>query len=108
MAGAPSGVYFAWDERAGVTELLAGIPVNGDASLKVPGMDVYQVPAARMLHIPYYGAYEKVGTAHMAMDEMIRANGLEHYGNVIEEYVTDPRSEPDTAKWLTNVYYMIR
>ena len=39
---------------------------------------------------------------------MIKANDLEQYGKVIEEYVTDPMSEKDTTKWLTNIYYMIR
>jgi hypothetical protein len=28
--------------------------------------------------------------------------------NVIEEYVTDPGTEPDSTKWLTNVVYLIK
>jgi hypothetical protein len=44
----------------------------------------------------------------MAMDEMIQAKGFTHYGNVIEEFITDPMAEPDTTKWLTNIYYMIK
>ena len=30
------------------------------------------------------------------------------YTFVIEEYVTDPTLEKDTAKWLTNIYYILK
>jgi effector-binding domain-containing protein len=108
MTGAPAGVFFSWDEKAQVADLLAGMPVVATPDMKVTGMDVHTIPASKMLHIAYYGAYEGSGKAHMAMDEMITAKGLTHYGNVIEEYITDPTSEPDTAKWLTNIYYMVK
>lgn len=108
MNGYPSGVYFSWDEKAGTTELLTGMPVKAGADLKVPGMDVHVIAPATMLHIAYYGDYEKIGSAHEALDAMMAAKGLTEYGNRIEEYVTDPGSEPDPAKWLTNVYAMVK
>lgn len=108
MAGAPSGVYFAWNEADQSADLLAGMPVKAAASTQIPGVDVYTVPASRMLHIAYYGAYDGSMAAHEALDGYIKANNLTHYGNVIEEYITDPGQEPDTAKWLTNIYYMVK
>lgn len=108
MAGAPSGVYFEWNEKDQTADLLAGMPVKGTADLKVAGMETVVVPASKVLHIPYYGAYEKVGPAHEAMDAYIKANNLTHYANVIEEYVTDPMTEKDTTKWLTNIYYLVK
>lgn len=108
MVGAPSGVYFEWNEKDQTADLLAGMPVKAAADLKVPGMETVVVPASKVLHIPYYGAYEKVGAAHEAMDAYIKANNLTHYANVIEEYVTDPMTEKDTTKWLTNVYYLVK
>ena len=108
QAGYPSGIFFAWDEQAQTADLMAAVPVKADENVVVKGFETYTIPASKMLHIPYYGAYDKSQEAHYAMDEMIKANGLTHYGNVIEEYVTDPTTEPDTSKWLTNIYYMIR
>ncbi|HRH70887.1 MAG TPA: SRPBCC family protein [Flavobacteriales bacterium] len=108
MVGAPSGVYFEWNEKDQTADLLAGMPVKAASDLKVPGMETVVVPASKVLHIPYYGAYEKVGAAHEAMDAYIKANNLTHYANVIEEYVTDPMTEKDTTKWLTNVYYLVK
>ena len=34
-------------------------------------------------------------------------NNREFKGYVIEQYVTDPMSEPDSTKWLTNIYYHV-
>lgn len=108
MAGAPSGVFWAWNEADQTADMLAGFPVKAGADLKVDGFDVHVIPAGKMLKTPYYGAYEKSGAAHEAMDAYIKANNLTHYGNVIEEYITDPMTEKDTTKWLTNIYYMVK
>ncbi|MEZ4807881.1 MAG: SRPBCC family protein [Flavobacteriales bacterium] len=108
MAGAPSGIYFEWNETDQTADLMAGMPVKAASTVKVPGMETYTVPASRMAMIAYYGDYDQSEAAHNAMNKYIADNGLTHYGNVIEEYVTDPGSEPDTTKWLTNIYYMVK
>ncbi|HRP00721.1 MAG TPA: SRPBCC family protein [Flavobacteriales bacterium] len=108
MAGAPSGVYWAWNDKDQTTDMMAAMPVKGDASTQVAGYTTHVVPAGRRLKVAYYGDYTKNMDAHLAIDTYIREKGLTHYGNVIEEYVTDPMAEPDTAKWLTNIYYMVK
>jgi hypothetical protein len=37
----------------------------------------------------------------------MKEKGVEH-DIVIEEYVTDPRIEKDTARWLTNIFYVLK
>lgn len=108
MAGAPSGVYWEWNEKDQTADMMAAMPVEGGADLKVPGMETYVVPASKACMTPYYGAYDKSEVAHLAIDAYIKSKGLTQYGNVIEEYVTDPMAEKDTTKWLTNVYYMVK
>jgi len=108
LAGPPSGVLWEWNETTRTADVMAGMPVKASADVKVEGMETYVIPASKMLMTPYYGDYAKNMSAHVALDEYIKAKGLTHYGNVIEEYVTDPMAEPDTAKWLTNVYYMVK
>lgn len=108
MAGAPSGVMWAWNEKDQTADMMAAMPVKGDANTKVEGFETHVVPASKMLMLAYYGDYSKNMPAHEAIDAYIKDKGLTHYGNVIEEYVTDPMAEPDTAKWLTNIYYMVK
>jgi effector-binding domain-containing protein len=65
------------------------------------------VPAGKALVIDYYGSYEGIGGAHMAMDEYVKSNNLKQKSPVLEQYITDPETEPDTSKWLTKVIYLL-
>jgi effector-binding domain-containing protein len=107
-AGQPCGLYHHWNEQSGTTILSAGMPVASIPSKPLKGYESVVLPAGKALKIAYYGAYEKVGGAHMAMDSYMRHRNLTQVNPVIEEYMTDPTTEPDTSKWLTNVYYMIK
>jgi len=103
--GAPKAIYFSFDETTMVSECAAAMEVpNGT---KLNGFEKYETPAGKVLLIEYYGAYDKSGAAHYAMDDYIKKNGLTQ-GMVIEEYVTDPMMEKDTAKWLTNIFYTLK
>jgi len=105
---APSGLYFKWDETNKSCIMAAAIAVKGDANTKVKGYETYVIPSGKMLHIAYYGAYEKTAEAHYGMDEYILEKGLTQSTPIIEEYFTDPGVEKDTAKWLTNIYYPVK
>lgn len=107
-SGAPSGVYFKWDEATQTADMIAGVPVPMDAKGKLKGMELYESPASKALMIEYRGGYSNMGAAHEAMDAHMKSNGLEMNQNVIEEYISDPGSEPDSTKWVTNIYYLIK
>ncbi len=108
LAGAPTGLFFKWDETSKYSIMAAAIPVKGSAKTKVKGYETYVVPAGKILHIAYYGAYDKTEAAHYAMDAYMKKKGFLQMLPVMEEYVTDPMAEPDTAKWLTNIYYPVK
>lgn len=108
MSGAPSGLYFEWDTTGMQTDVFAGIPVEVAPGTKVNGLALQEVPAGKALKVVYLGAYDKSGDAHEAAHDMMKANSLEMNGPAIDEYVTDPGQEPDTAKWITNIYYPIK
>lgn len=103
VAGMPSALYFTWDEANQISDMAAVVPVKE----AVPGFDKFDVPAGKALLINYYGAYDKVGDAHYGMDDYIKEKGYKQKSPVLEEYVTDPTQEPDTAKWLTKIMYFV-
>jgi effector-binding domain-containing protein len=105
LAGAPSGLMYTWDMENNVADMAAGIPISEQAD--VDGFDIIEV-GGKSLHIQYYGSYEGSAEAHYAMEDYMKENVLELNEVVIEEYITDPVNEPDTSKWLTNIYYMVR
>ncbi|MBN2088095.1 GyrI-like domain-containing protein [candidate division KSB1 bacterium] len=103
MTGAPAGLYYSWDETMNVFDMAAAIPIP--AGKKIGDITTIQLPATKAYLIDYYGPYEKTENAHFAFDVYFVKNGLKQKAPVIEEYVTDPASEPDSSKWLTRIYY---
>ncbi len=103
MTGAPVGLYYSWDETMNVFDMAAAIPIP--TGKKVGDITTIQLPATKSYLIDYYGSYEKIENAHFAFDVYFAKNGLKQKAPVMEEYVTDPASEPDSSKWLTRIYY---
>ena len=118
MAGAPSGLFFSWDTVSKSTVMAAAIPVKpagnssngskGKAKIKVKDFETLILPAGKNLHIAYMGGYNGIGAAHNAMDDYMKEKNFLQGSPVIEEYVTDPSKEPDSTKWLTNVFYPVK
>ena len=105
MIGQPKAIYFSFDEKTMVTEVAAVVEVaNGT---KLANVEKFETPAGKVLKIEYYGAYDKSANAHYAIDAYMKEKGMKQ-SYVIEEYVTDPMTEKDTAKWLTNIFYMVK
>ena len=103
MTGMPCGLYYAFDEEKGETEMAGGAPVA--SKTKIEDFESINLTSRKALLIDYYGPYHEIRHAHDAMEVYLQKNGLEPVMPVIEEYVTDPSTEPDSNKWLTRVYY---
>ncbi len=103
--GAPSGLFYSYDEQKKQTECAAVISVPNGQKLK--GWEKLSVPASAALLLIYHGDYAKIKEAYAALDQYLQENGLTH-GLGIEEYIVGPLTdEKDTAKWVTNIYYII-
>lgn len=107
LAGANTALFYQWDTVVGQADVFAGVPIKAATDVKVPGCEIVTVQAGKALMIAYQGDGSKSGQAHEAMDEMMAAKGLRLRSAVVEEYVTNPALEPDTAKWVTNIYYPV-
>jgi len=103
--GAPSGLFFEYDESAGTTDMAAAIPTSG-RKLYVDGYESI-FGGRKALFLAYYGDYSNMAVPHLAMDAYMEQNNSGEHLLVIEEYITDPTLEPDTSKWLTNIYYVM-
>lgn len=103
MAGPPSALFYEWDEVSQRADLAVVLPVEAEVNLR--GGMIERLPAGRAAIIDYYGPYDGTGAAHEAMDAFVKDFGYHVKGPVIEAYITDPATEPDTAKWHTRVIY---
>ncbi len=99
----PSAIYFKWEEKQADLAAVASVAKGTN----VKGWETFTLPAGKVLMIAYMGPDEGSMAAHNAMGEYIKKNSLEQM-NVVEEYVTDRETEKDPAKWLTNIYYLVK
>ena len=105
--GVPTGLYFAWDEKNQETDMAAAIPLLEGSSFDNDTIQFLQIPASKALYIDYYGAHNKSMDAYTTMDEYIKANNLKQKNPVIEQFLVDPLSQTDTAKWLTKIIFLV-
>lgn len=106
--GPPTAIYWMWDEEAMHAVVAAAIPFQSDEEVEFEGYEVFVLDSSAVLHLPYMGGYENMMGAHLAMDAKMNDSGKELNQYVVEQYATDPGSEPDTSKWLTNIYYYVK
>ena len=106
--GNPTGVYFTWDMANKTTKLAAAIPIDILADIKkIKKAEEWLSDSSKTLKITYTGPYSKMGDAHKGFYEYIAEHKLT-MSVVIEEYVKNPMTEPDTNKWVTNIYYLVK
>jgi hypothetical protein len=106
MAGAPSGLFWVYDEKLGKTDMAAAIPIGMEKNIE--GFDLYKLGNNQSLVIDYHGVYDSTVKAHIGMELYMAEKKLKMIPPCIEEYVTDPTQEPDTSKWLTRIIYFVQ
>lgn len=104
-AGMPCGMFYTWDMETNKTDVAQAIPVA--APTKIDGYSSIEIPGGKVLLVDYYGEYAGTGVAHEAIDKYLQDNNLTARTPAIEQYITDPTTEPDPNKWLTKVYYFL-
>ncbi len=108
MDGAPTGIFYSWDMATGITDMAAAIPVKNADAVGTGNIKLTKVEASKGFLIDYYGGYAGSAKAHEAMSAHIKTKGLMEKAPVIEEYITDPGTEPDSSKWLTKIVYFVK
>ncbi|NOS86822.1 MAG: GyrI-like domain-containing protein [Ignavibacteria bacterium] len=100
-AGYPFGIYHSFSPEK--VDLEAGIPVEGNSSGsgRIYTMQSYSGKAA---NTTFTGPYEKLSEAWVEFARLVDADNHKLAGPCFEVYVTDPEDEPDSSKWITELY----
>lgn len=99
----PAGPPFIRYLRTGEElELELGIPVGPDAG-QSSGL-----PGGRVAVLRDVGPFSGLRAACERLEAWIAERGDEVAGPLWETYVTDPRSEPDSSKWITDIVQPVR
>ncbi len=103
--GHPSGLFWNWGTD-GQTDVAAAMPTSKEMKYG-DSLTVFKIGGDTARVINYYGAHTGMAEAHAAMEDYMQKKNMTSSLPVMEEYVTDPSLEKDTAKWLTKVIYFM-
>ena len=73
----------------------------------VDGLEAFTT-GGKALMVDHYGPYEKLGDAHMAMEDYMNWHGTQMNGPAIEEYMNDPTMVADASEIHTRIYYPVQ
>lgn len=105
MAGAPFAIWYIWDGDTFVFDNCIPITkkIGGTALVKY-----FKTYAGKVARVEHRGTYESTQYSWEALEKYIAENSLIKNGDPWETYVTDPESEPDPSKWITELYWPIK
>lgn len=105
IVGPPAGLIFGWEAIQGQVFLLAALQVDKPVP-NYRAWTSYTINPTEAFKLEHYGSYNTLRNAHTKLSYMMDNSSYILGVPIIEEYVTSPSQEPDTSKWLTNVYYL--
>ncbi len=106
-AGIPAGLFYSWDTKNQLTDMAAALPVPGGKKIGNAIIRMENIPAGKAVYTDYFGAYDKSQLAWSSIRQYITAHNLKEKIPAIEQYLTDPRAEKDSAKWQTRVIMLV-
>ena len=104
--GPLTGLYYKWDTIAHRTDVMVALPVT-DSAMRLKLSSYIYLPPAHAFMAVHNGGYSALADVHATLNKYMAAKGRTATVS-IEEYPTGPLQEPDSAKWITNVYYLVQ
>ena len=100
----PAGPPFAYypSEPSDVVDVEAGVTIAGELEDTADVVSSH-LPCGRAVVAVHVGPYEALERTYRSLLAEIERAGLVRRLGMWEEYLTDPDSEPDPARWRTRV-----
>ena len=103
-AGAPFARYHSFGDTI---DLEAGLPVK--STIAVDGdVKPSQLPGGPAAIAVHAGPYESLKATYDAIEAWMKSTGRPPAGGPWEIYLTDPSTEPDPSKWLTEIIWPLK
>jgi effector-binding domain-containing protein len=107
-SGPATTVYFTWDMETQISKMAPSFPVLGIRKSNDDAVKLFDVPESQAVVAHHEGDYATLKDAHEEMMAYIKENNIEMSGFAIEEYLVDPNTEPDSSKWKTDIWYLMK
>jgi effector-binding domain-containing protein len=105
LEGFPFAIFYDWGGD-GSNKFACGIPIT-EKTWNWNEFQYLEIPSGHAIMVTHWGKFGSIKPYNI-LDEYLKEKQLEITGYPWEVYTTDQASEPDTSKWQTNVYYMVK
>lgn len=104
-SGAP---FVIWHSKKGeIYDMECGIPYGGKEFKPSKKTERSKLPGGTVLTFMHKGSYDGLQQSWLKLRTYAKKSGYELNGAPFEEYLTDPKTEKDSSKWLTKLYQPI-
>jgi len=104
--GHATSLFYMWDTVNKNADMTVSFPVS-DSSLPMKGASFTYVTPSKAVMVVEKGSYAQSAQMHGAIRKYLAAKGKVSK-LILEEYEVGPQQEPDTNKWVTNIYYLVK
>lgn len=101
-----TGMFWFYDTVSMKTNMAVAFAIDKQVK-PAPGVEIVKTGGTAII-VDFLGDFALTAEAHMALDEFMAERKLQQIPPALEEYLTDPAKEPDTAKWLTRIVYFVK
>ncbi|MBU2927287.1 SRPBCC family protein [Winogradskyella psychrotolerans] len=110
MAGPPFILYHKWDEENDTVMFSTCVPTNSRIITDEAEILTGNLESFRAVKTVLTGNYDNLKEAWDTTMAYISTNNLEMVegGSMLETYLTDPMSEQNPAKWITEIYVEVK
>jgi effector-binding domain-containing protein len=100
------GVPFTinYSANGDVYDMQAALTTSDSLTVKTP-INSGKLRSGKWLVVKYYGAYEQMSPIYQKGFEYLAQNNWKPSAAPMEFYITDPATEPDQSKWLTELAF---
>ena len=106
ITGPAAGIFYTWDTANKNSDMAAVFPVS-DTTKPATGAVILHAGPAKAFMAVQKGGYSTSMMYHTALAKRLAEKGLKQ-SLVIEEYIVSPYQQPDSNKWVTNIYYLVQ
>lgn len=110
MAGAPFIIYHKWDDENDTVMFSSAIPITSKITTNEPEVLTGQLKPFKAVKVTLFGDYANLKETWDSGMKYIEDNQMKVLENepMLEVYLTDPKSQPNPADWMTEIYIPIK
>lgn len=101
----PFAIYYDWGTD-GINKFACGLNIP-EKSWSRNEFQYFELPSGHAIMVTHWGKFGSL-KPYKALDSYMKEKQLEIIGYPMEVYTTYPDNEPDTSKWQSNIYYLVK